>query len=127
MNRTSRRAALGAILAAPLATSPVAAKANVPGISPELARLIRKSRIANARVDAEINEPGFLHGSVRAAAALRCRVARFPSNSIADVLAKARHTVAVWDHDCCQEEFEAATARAGPTSTTWRTPSCSIW
>jgi hypothetical protein len=110
---STRRAALGAILAAPLAASPATAKTALPGISPELARLIRKSQAADDRLraeDSDVGGRGFSRGSMRAAAALRCRVATFKSASMADVLAKARHTAAIWEIDCAQEEFEAATA-----------------
>ena len=112
-HRATRRATLGAILAAPLASVPAAAKAAVPGVSPELARLIRKSQAADDRLKAEdtdVGGRGFSRCSMRAAAALRCRVATFKSASMADVLAKARHTAAIWEIDCAQEEFEAATA-----------------
>lgn len=112
--RATRRAALGAILAAPLASVPAAAKTTVPGISPELARLIRKSQRADDRLMAEKDEvDGFSPGNMRAAAVLRCLVAKFPSSSIADVLAKASHTIAIWGHDCALEEQEAATADGG--------------
>lgn len=108
--QATRRATLGAILAAPLMVSPAAA-IPVSGVSPELARLIRKSTRADDRLMAEKDEvDGFSPGNMRAAAALRCRVAMFSSNSIADVLAKASHTIAIWGHECAQEEQEAATA-----------------
>ncbi|MFY9291748.1 MAG: hypothetical protein WAP03_13775 [Methylorubrum rhodinum] len=110
---STRRAALGAILATPLASMLATARAAVPGVSPELARLIRKSRVANERVNVEIHEPGYPYGSVRAAAALRCRVARFKPAGMADVLAKARHTVAIWGRECAEGEFEDATAEGG--------------
>ena len=106
-HRATRRAAPGAILAAPLASVPSAAKATVPGVSPELARLIRKSQRADDRLKAEA-EDEWNPGNIRAAAALRCRVATFKSVSMADVLAKARHTVAIWGRECAEEEFEAA-------------------
>ena len=107
--RATRRAALGAILAAPLATSSAAAVIPASGISPELARLIRKSQRADDRLRAEA-EDEWNPGSMLAAAALRYRVATFRAASLADVLAKARHTVAVWGYECAKEQFEAATA-----------------
>ena len=105
----TRRAALGAILAAPLASVPAMALTPVSGISPKLARLIRKSQAADDRLRAEA-EDEWNPGNIRAAAALRCRVAKFPSASLADVLAKASHTVSIWGFDCAKEEFEDATA-----------------
>lgn len=108
-NRATRRAALGAILAAPLASVPAAAGIPAAGVSPELARLIRKSQRADDCLRAQDGDE-WNPGNIRAAAALRCRVAKFRASGIADVLAKAKHTVAVWGYECAQEEFEAATA-----------------
>lgn len=108
--RSTRRAALGAILAAPLASVPAAAIAPARGISSELARLIRKSQRADDRVNALLEGEGYPYGPVKAAASLRCRIAKFEAAGLADVLAKAKHTIAIWGHDCAREEQEAATA-----------------
>lgn len=84
---TSRRAALGAILAAPFATVPAKAAASV---TPELARLIAKHNRINAILEDEGAGDGFpSNGTCRAAGMARARVAGFPSKGLPDIVAKA--------------------------------------
>ena len=87
MSASTRRAALGAILAAPLASVPVVASAPV---SPELARLIVKHDRINAILDAECDGERFAsEDTCRAAGLARARVAGFRSQGLPDILAKA--------------------------------------
>lgn len=93
MSASTRRAAIGAILAAPLASVPAAANfpgsGKLPAVSPELVRLIAKHDRINERLNASSYETSCNHGLVRAAGAMRARVAGFPSHGLPDILAKA--------------------------------------
>lgn len=92
--RSTRRAALGSILAAPLASVPAAATTPAPNVSPELARLIAECIEADHTLrDCAKGDPDFVdwprHLCVASGLA-RGRVVRFASVSHADVQAKLR-------------------------------------
>ncbi|MET3411634.1 hypothetical protein [Methylobacterium sp. 1030] len=84
---STRRAALGAILAAPLASVP--ATASAASATPALVRLIAKNDRINDLLNASDGASGFDPGLVRAAGVIRSRVAAFPSRGLPDILAKA--------------------------------------
>jgi hypothetical protein len=101
MSAATRRAALGAILSAPLTGGAVMAlpsetpQPTTPAASPKLVRLIAKhDRIERLLRDA--SEEGAHRGLVRAAGAMWARVAGFQSASFADTLAKAACLARMW-------------------------------
>ena len=89
----TRRAALGAILTAPLVGLPAAAAIPAAGVSPELARLIAECVEADSAMDRDANgDPDYIppRPLCLAAGLARGRVASFASTSHADVQAKLR-------------------------------------
>lgn len=99
MSAATRRAALGAILTAPLTGGAVTAQPLTPAVSPELLRLIAKHDRINAILEEEgdnddISLPSY--GTMRAAAVARTRVLGFQSAGMADVLAKAACLGRLW-------------------------------
>lgn len=111
MTASTRRAALGAILAAPLAGGAVTAShsrataAARPAASPELVRLIAKHDRINAILDCEADERDSTKpGTRRAAGMARARVTAFPSQSLADILAKAACLARLWPIAEAEEE-----------------------
>ena len=111
--RTSRRAALGAILGAPLASVPTVAA--TPSVSPKLARLIAKHDRINAKLDAACDVLGFGYprGLIKAAAAMRAQVVRYPCANMADVMAKALCVARLWPVEDLQFEIDKAPPRDG--------------
>ena len=94
MTASTRRAAFGAILAAPLASVPAFSR-EMPSASPQLVRLIAKHDRINERLRA-IEDDEDQRGLCRAAGAIRARVAGFQSRSFADTLAKAACMARLW-------------------------------
>jgi hypothetical protein len=105
MTASTRRAALGAILAAPLTGGTVMALPSgsplpvKPTVSPELVRLIAKHDRINAIIIRETETDDLSlpsYGTMRAARHARTRVTGFPSRSFADTLAKAACLGRLW-------------------------------
>ena len=105
MTASTRRAALGAILAAPLTGGAVMALPSgspqpvVSAVSPELVRLIAKHDRINAILDEETDTDDLSlpsYGTMRAACVARTRVLGFQSAGMADVLAKAACLGRLW-------------------------------
>ena len=98
MTASTRRAALGAMLAAPLASVPAIAgpaASQSPAASPQLVRLIAKHDRINERLRA-VEDDEDQRGLSRAAGAIRARVAGFQSRSFVDTLAKASCLARMW-------------------------------
>lgn len=116
MTARTRRAALGAILAAPLASVPAAAtvaapRSSVPPVSRKLARLIAKHDRINAILNAESDDCNpARRGTARAAGAIRARVTAFPSASFADILAKAACLARLWPLSDAEGEVQSKAA-----------------
>ena len=94
MVASTRRAALGAILAAPLSSVPAISR-EMPSASPQLLRLIAKHDRINECLRA-VEDDEDQRGLSRAAGAIRARVAGFQSKSFADTLAKASCLARMW-------------------------------
>lgn len=104
----SRRGLVAGLAVAPLAA--VSSGDSVAlAVSPELARLIRKSGRLNARVRSEAESDQWPPGLCHAAGVLRFRVAIFPCAGLADVLAKAVHLNEAWGEGGMQGEFDLGT------------------
>ncbi|SFM10100.1 hypothetical protein [Methylobacterium pseudosasicola] len=108
MTVSTRRAALGAILAAPLTGGAVMAlpsnvpQPTAPAVSPELVRLIAKHDRINAILNRETQTDDSSlpsYGTMRAARHARTRVTGFSSRSFADTLAKAACLGRLWPTD----------------------------
>ena len=89
----SRRGLMLGLAALPLAGGAVVA---TPAVTPKLARLIAKHDAMNDRLNAPADDGGCNSGLVRAAGALRARVAGFPSQGLPDILAKAACLGRMW-------------------------------
>lgn len=101
--QSSRRSLLCGLAGVPLVALSSSAS-TVGAVSPELARLIRKSGLLNARLKAETEADIFRDGLMQAAGVLRRRVVAHPSVTLADVLAKAQHTAEAWGAEALQYE-----------------------
>ncbi len=85
MTASTRRAALGAILAAPLASVPAVAAT----VSPKLARFIAEHDAHRVVMDDHAENESPSREDCRKAGRLRARIVRFPSAGWADTMAKA--------------------------------------
>lgn len=85
MSASTRRAALGAILAAPLASAPATASS----VSPKLAQIIAEHDAHRAVMDDHPEDEAPTREDCRKAGRLRARIVRFPSLGWADTMAKA--------------------------------------
>lgn len=127
MTASTRRAALGAILAAPLtggavmalpsgSSQPVAAAADfpesgkLPAVSPELVRLIAKHDRIDAMLKASVSDDGveYDQGLMRAAGAMRARVLSYPASGLPDILAKVACVARLWPLSDLREEVAQA-------------------
>lgn len=106
----TRRAALGTILAAPLASMP--ARAEQRAASPKLVRLIAKHDRINAMLKASGDEDGLHYpkGLIRAAGAMRARLLGFPSRGLPDILAKAACMARLYPLADLEEELNSEVA-----------------
>lgn len=112
MTASTRRAALGAILAAPLASVP--AVAATQSVSAGLTRLIAKHDRINEMLFSSESDDGysFNEGLMRAAAAMRGRVLSYPAQGLPDILAKVECLARLWPLDELRKEVAKA-ARSG--------------
>ena len=85
MTSSTRRAALGAILAAPLTSVPAAASS----ASPKLAQIIAEHDAHRAVMNDHPEDEAPTREDCRKAGRLRARIVRFPSQGWADTMAKA--------------------------------------
>jgi hypothetical protein len=83
----------------------------LPPVSQKLARLIAKHDRINAILQSKSGEPGPIdRGLIRAAGAIRARVAGFPSASFADTLAKAACLARLWPLADADQEIQSNVA-----------------
>ena len=102
MTASTRRAALGAILAAPLASVPAVA---APTVSPELARIIAEHDAHRAVMDDRPDDEWPTKENRCEGGRLRALVAGFPSAGWADTMAKAACLARLWPIEEAEEEM----------------------
>lgn len=111
MVASTRRAALGAILAAPLASVPVAASSASPSLANLVARYERLDALLQAESD-RLEKAGWrrrndMHDRLAAVCGkLRGRICQHPSTSMDDVLLKVRAFALSTSFDDGREELE---------------------
>lgn len=105
MTVSTRRAALGAILAAPLASVPAAAASTV---SDELVRLIAEHDAQRAAMDDQPDDECPTKDQRIEGGRLRARVAGFPSNGWPDTMAKAACLARLYPVNEAEDEVRSA-------------------
>ncbi|MCJ2056668.1 hypothetical protein MKL09_08880 [Methylobacterium sp. J-048] len=101
---STRRAALGAILAAPLASVPAA---TAPTVSPELARIIAEHDAHRAVMEDNPDDERPTKEDRCEGGRLRALVAGFPSVGWADTMAKAACLARLWPVEEAEEEMRS--------------------
>lgn len=106
MAASTRRAAIGAILAVPLASAPMVA---ATAVSPALVALIAEHDRINAALDASGNDwgPSLDQSLIRSAGSLRGKIAAFPTRGWPDTMAKAACLARVWTIEGAEEELQS--------------------
>ncbi|MCJ2133015.1 hypothetical protein MKK69_02845 [Methylobacterium sp. J-026] len=104
MSASTRRAALGAILAAPLASVPAVA---TPTVSPGLTQLIEEHDAHRAVMDDRPDDEWPTKGNRCQSGRLRALVAGFPSSSWADTMAKAACLARSWPIEEAEAEIRS--------------------